>query len=62
MNLVKWLDMKFKLVYVIKGKFCDEWCEIMEGIDVCFVLVLLLGEVLLYLYNIVWGIFVEFDG
>ena len=62
MNPAKWPDMKSKLAHVIKGKSRDEWCEIMEGTDVCFAPVLSLGEAPSHPHNIARGTFIEFDG
>lgn len=33
------------------------WCVLFEGIDVCFVLVLSVVDVVVYLYNVVCGIY-----
>ena len=35
-----WTDFKEKLIEVFKEKTRDEWCQIMEGSDVCFAPVL----------------------
>lgn len=40
----KWPEMKAMLVDVFKGKTRDEWCEIMEGTDICFAPVLDMQE------------------
>ena len=39
-----WPDLKERLAEIFKAKTRDEWCEIMEGTDVCFAPVLSLGE------------------
>jgi len=62
MNPSRWPDMKAKLAQVIKGKSRDEWCEIMEGTEVCFAPVLSLAEAPLHPHNIARQTFVEFDG
>lgn len=62
MDCFKWLDLKEKFMVVMKIKLCDEWCEIMEGIDICFVFVLLMVEVLIYKYNVDRKIFEIIDG
>jgi len=36
MNPPKWDEMRDDLAEVFKQKTRDEWCEIMEGTDVCF--------------------------
>ena len=61
-NPSKWPTMKEKLAHVIKGKSRDEWCEIMEGTDVCFAPVLSLEEAALHPHNVARETFVEFDG
>ena len=40
LDVTKWPDHKNKLETVFKRKTRDEWCEIMEGTDVCFAPVL----------------------
>ena len=40
----QWAAMKERLAAIFKAKTRDEWCEIMEGTDVCFAPVLSLGE------------------
>ena len=62
MNPAKWLDMKDKLAQVIKSKSRDEWCDLMEGTDVCFAPVLSLGEAPSHPHNMARETFVEFDG
>lgn len=62
MNSSKWPGMKAKLAQVIKGKSRDEWCEIMEGTEVCFAPVLSLAEAPLHPHNIARETFVEFNG
>ena len=62
MNPAKWPDMKAKLAHVIKGKSRDEWCEIMEGTDVCFAPVLSLEEAPSHPHNVARETFVELDG
>tara|TARA_A100001234_G_scaffold125647_1_gene110144 strand:+ start:2758 stop:3879 length:1122 start_codon:yes stop_codon:yes gene_type:complete len=62
MNPAKWPEMKNKLAHVIKGKSRDEWCEIMEGTDVCFAPVLTLGEAPSHPHNMARETFVEFNG
>ncbi|MBO6776506.1 MAG: CoA transferase [Marinibacterium sp.] len=61
-NPARWPDMKAKLAHVIKGKSSDEWCNIMEGSDVCFAPVLSLGEAPSHSHNKARETFVEFDG
>ena len=44
MDRSQWPAMKERMVAVFKGKTRDEWCEIMEGSDVCFAPVLTMDE------------------
>ena len=40
----RWVSQKKKLTAIMKSKTRDEWCEIMEGSDVCFAPVLSIFE------------------
>jgi len=44
MDKGQWPDLKEKLATVMKSKTRDEWCEIMEGTDICFAPVLTISE------------------
>ncbi|MEQ8745368.1 CaiB/BaiF CoA-transferase family protein [Pyruvatibacter sp.] len=44
MDKGQWPDLKEKLATVMKSKTRDEWCEIMEGTDICFAPVLSIDE------------------
>ena len=58
----RWQELAAILVDVFKHKTRDEWCEIMEGTDVCFAPVLELGEVATHPHNAARESFVEVDG
>jgi len=58
----RWPELKNKLTAVFKTKTRSEWCEIMEGSDVCFAPVLGLGEVADHPHNKARATFVEMDG
>ncbi len=45
MDREKWSEMKERLSDIFKTKTRDEWCQIMEGSDVCFAPVLSMSEV-----------------
>jgi alpha-methylacyl-CoA racemase len=45
MDREKWPEMKERISAIFKTKTRDEWCEIMEGSDVCFAPVLSMSEV-----------------
>ena len=57
-----WPKMKTALAAVIKEKTQVEWCEIMEGTDVCFAPVLTLTEALDHPANTARQVYVEVDG
>ena len=58
----KWPEMKARLTEVFKAKTRDEWCEIMEGTDVCFAPVLSFAEVGDYAHNKARQSFIEVEG
>jgi len=62
MDQSRWPEFKEKLTAVFKSKTRTEWCDIMEGSDVCFAPVLGLGEVADHPHNKARGTFVEMDG
>ena len=62
MNREKWPDLKEKLAGVIRSKTRDEWCEIMEGTDICFAPVLSLAEAPGHPHNVARKTFIEVDG
>ncbi len=57
-----WPELKERVAKVIKTKTRDEWCDIMEGSDVCFAPVLSLDEAPLHPHNQARGTFVEVEG
>ncbi|MCI4644805.1 MAG: CoA transferase [Hyphomonadaceae bacterium] len=62
MDRSKWPELKQKLAAVIKTKTRAEWCEIMEGTDICFAPVLSLAEAPSHPHNVARGTFVEVAG
>ena len=58
----QWGDFKAELTEVFKTKSRDEWCEIMEGSDVCFAPVLSILEAPDHPHNRHRETFVEVDG
>ena len=58
----QWVDFKDDLAAVFKSKTRDEWCEIMEGSDVCFAPVLSILEAPNHPHNRHRDTFVEVDG
>lgn len=57
-----WEPRKKIMAEVFRSKSRDEWCEIMEGSDVCFAPVLTMGEAPNHPHNKARGAFVEIDG
>ncbi|MEO1028507.1 MAG: CaiB/BaiF CoA-transferase family protein [Pseudomonadota bacterium] len=62
MDRSKWPELKQKLTDVIVTKTREEWCEIMEGTDICFAPVLSLAEAPAHPHNQARGTFVEYEG
>ena len=62
MDKSRWEEYKGELTRVFKTKTRDEWCEIMEGSDVCFSPVLALDEVQNHPHNHARNAFIEVDG
>jgi len=62
MDRKKWPEFKARLTEIFKSKTRDEWCEIMEGTDVCFAPVLSMEEAYLHPHNQARGTFVEENG
>ena len=57
-----WPELKQKLVDVFKSKNRDDWCEIMEGTDVCFAPILTMNEAPQYPHKAAREIFVTRHG
>ena len=57
-----WPEMRLRLAAAVKAKTRDEWCEILDGSDVCFAPVLSLAEAPEHPHNIARGTFVEVGG
>lgn len=62
MDRAKWPKFKEKITAIFKTKTRDEWCEIMEGTDVCFAPVLSLDEAVKHPHNVARKTFVEVEG
>lgn len=61
-NPKRWPEMKQALAAVFKSKSQAEWCDIMEGSDVCFAPVLTLTEAANHPANIARQVYVDVDG
>ena len=62
MDTSQWPALKIKLAEVILTKSRTQWCEIMEGTDVCFAPVLTMSEAAKHPHNVARQTFVEVDG
>lgn len=62
MNPQQWPELKSKLATIFKTKTRAEWCELMEGSDVCFAPVLDMNEAPQHPHNQARATFVEVDG
>ena len=62
MDRSHWEPLKRRLAEVFRTKTRDEWCEIMEGSDVCFAPVLSMGEAPDHPHMKHRGTFREFEG
>ena len=58
----KWPVLKEKIAALFKTKTRDQWCEIMEGSDVCFAPVLSMEEALDHPHNVARNTFVKMGG
>jgi len=62
MSRADWPELRAKLTAVIAEKTRAEWCEIMEGTDICFAPVLNLEEAPHHPHNLARGAFIDLDG
>lgn len=62
MNPEHWPSLKHELAEVFKTRNRDDWCEIMEGTDICFAPVLSLFEAPEHPHNVARKTFVEVEG
>ncbi|MCU1351671.1 MAG: Alpha-methylacyl-CoA racemase [Acidimicrobiales bacterium] len=58
----QWPALKERVAAIFKTKTRDEWCQIMEGTDVCFAPVLSLAEAPEHPHNVHRGTFTEVAG
>ena len=61
MDRAAWPEWRERLTGIFKSKTRDEWCEIMEGSNVCFAPVLTMGEAPLHPHNVARSTFVTFE-
>jgi alpha-methylacyl-CoA racemase len=62
MDPSQWPRMKAALSEVFRTRTRDEWCELMEGSDVCFAPVLTMSEATEYPPNTARNVYIEVDG
>lgn len=62
MSKSDWPELKQKLTAIIKHKTRDEWCDVMEGTDVCFAPVLTMDEAPSHPHNVERETFVSVEG
>ena len=62
MDMGKWPELKEKIALVFKSRTRDQWCELMEGTDVCFAPVLSFDEAMNHPHNIARKTFTEVAG
>ena len=62
MDREKWPGLKAKTIDLFKTKSREEWCEIMEGSDVCFAPILDLNEAPEHPHNKARKTFIEIEG
>jgi len=62
MDRSQWPALKERLAAIFKSKTRDEWCEIMEGSDICFAPVLDMGEAPQHPHNRARRTFIEVAG
>ncbi len=62
MDQGRWDEMKDRLAAIFMAKSRNEWCEVMEGTDICFAPVLSMDEAALHPHNVERQTFVEVAG
>ena len=61
-DAARWPDLKERVAGVFRQKTREQWCELLEGTDVCFAPVLDLDEAPLHPHNQARGTFVQVNG
>jgi alpha-methylacyl-CoA racemase len=62
MNSGMWAELKDELATIFRSRSRDEWCELLEGTDVCFAPVLTGIEASQHPHNVARESFIEVDG
>ena len=58
----RWPELKERIADLFRAKTRDEWCELMEGTDICFAPVLDFVEAPAHPHNAARGTFIDVDG
>jgi alpha-methylacyl-CoA racemase len=58
----QWPELSDKFAALFKTRSRDQWCQLLEGTDVCFAPVLSIDEARSHPHNIARGTFIETDG
>ena len=61
-NAAMWPELKQEIAAVIRSRTRDEWCELLEGTDVCFAPVLSLSEASRHPHNVARRNFLRVEG
>ncbi len=62
MDKARWPEMAERLAGIFATRTRDEWCEVMEGTDICFAPVLSMDEAARHPHNVERSTFVEVAG
>ena len=61
-DITKWPELSARLTEIFKTKTREQWCDIMEGTDLCFAPVLSMGEAPHHPHNKARETFIEVEG
>ena len=61
-DITKWPELSARLAEIFKTKTREQWCDIMEGTDLCFAPVLSMGEAPHHPHNKARETFIEVEG
>jgi alpha-methylacyl-CoA racemase len=62
MDPSRWVELKNRFAGVFKTKTRQQWCEVLEGTDVCFAPVLSVAEAPQHAHNQARGAYIEVSG
>ena len=58
----RWPELSEKFAAIFRTRTRAEWCELLEGTDVCFAPVLDFGEAMRHPHNVARGTYPEIEG